>query len=172
MKTGRLWFYHLITALIPETRFFGLKVAMLRWCGAKIGSNVRISSSAQFFGGGELEIGDDVWVGSGCFIHPVNNATIKIGNCCDIGPQVMILTGSHEIDVLGSHIAGKGTSADVMIGDGCWLGARSIVLPGISLACKTLVAACAVITENPSNECLLMAGVPATIKRSLKTKDL
>lgn len=63
MKTSRLWLYSLFCRLMPETRFFGLKASLLRWCGAKIGMNVRICSSASFYGCGELNIGDDVWIG-------------------------------------------------------------------------------------------------------------
>lgn len=163
MKTGRLWIYKLLTALLPETRFFDLKAALLRWCGATVGENVRISSSAGFFGGGELVIGDDVWIGMEDVIHSVCGASIKIGNCCDVGPGVMILTGSHKIDIKGAHIAGEGTCADVEVDDGCWLGARSLLLPGVKLPRKTLVAAGAVVTGSFDKGCLLLAGVPAVV---------
>ncbi len=165
MKTYKLWIYIIICRLLPETRFFGLKVALLRWCGAKIGANVRISSSARFFGGGELEIGDDVWIGTDNVIHPVSRAKVKIGNCCDLGPGVMILTGSHEIDPEGEHIAGEGTHADVEIGDGCWLGARSLILPGVKLGKKTIVAA-GTVMDRPALETRCMyAGVPGRMKK-------
>lgn len=52
MKTGRLWLYSLFCRLLPETRFFALKASLLRWCGAKVGKNVRINSGARFCGGG------------------------------------------------------------------------------------------------------------------------
>ena len=167
MNTARLWVYRLLTALLPETRFFEFKSWLLRWCGARIGKNVRISSSASFYGGGKLVIGDDVWIGSGCFIHPVLKASIRIGNSCDLGPEVMILTGSHEIDVSGEHIAGKGTAADVGIGDGSWLGARTTILSGVLLPRKTLVAAGSTVTTSFSEEQLLLAGVPAKLKRRI-----
>ena len=168
MKTGRLWLYKLAAALMPETRFFGLKAAMLCWCGAKVGTNVRISSSAKFFGGGELVIGNDVWIGTDNVIHPVCGVCIKIGDCCDLGPGVMILTGSHKIDPDGSHVAGTGVSASVEIGDGCWLGARSLILPGVKLPRKTLVAAGAVVTKSPLEDQVLVAGVPAQAKRKIR----
>ena len=149
---------------MPETRCFGFKAAMLRWCGAKVGQNVRISSSAKFFGGGELVIGDDVWIGTDDVIHPVSGASIEIGSCCDLGPGIMILTGSHCIDPQGSHIAGKGVFADVIIGDGCWLCARSLILPGVRLEGKTIVAAGAVVV-NSFDSGGLLTGVPAKLKR-------
>lgn len=165
MKSYRLWIYFIICRVLPETRFFRLKTSLLRWCGAKIGANVRISSSAKFFGSGELDIGDDVWIGTYNVIHSVYRACIKIGNCCDLGPGVMILTGSHQIDPNGAHIAGKGTFADVEIGDGCWLGARSLILPGVKLGTNTIVAAGAVINKSSLESKCLYAGVPATLKK-------
>ena len=167
MKTNRLWLFYLVTHLLPETRFFGFKVRFLRWCGAQVGDNVRISSSARFLGGGNLYIGDDVWIGSGNIIHAVSGATIKIGSCCDFGPGVMILTGSHKLDAHGSHIAGIGFADNVEIGDGCWLGARSTILPGLKLKKKTLVAAGSVVTQDSLDEQSLIAGVPARFKRKI-----
>ncbi len=166
MKSSRLWIYYLISRFLPETKFFEIKSVLLRWCGAKIGENVRICSSARFFGGGKLDIGDDVWIGTDNVIHSVSKASIRIGNCCDLGPGVMILTGSHQIDSNGKHIAGKGTFANVEIGVGCWLGARCMILPGVSLAEKTVVAAGAVVTQDVNNTSMLIAGVPAVIKKS------
>ena len=110
-------------------------------------------------------IGDDVWIGSGDMIHSTLNASVKIGKHCDLAPEVMILTGSHEIDVEGEHIAGKGISANVEIGDGCWLGARSTVLPGVSIAKKNILAAGSVMTVSSEIEKSLWAGVPAKMKK-------
>ena len=164
MKPCRLWLYSVVCRSLPETRFFGLKVVLLRWCGAKIGSNVRINSTAIFAGIGGLEIGDDVWIGPGCRISPVGGAVVRIGSHCDVGPEVMILTGSHEIDPVGSHIGGNGTASSVTVGNGCWLGARAIIL---TLAEKTLVAAGAVVTRSIEVQCSLVAGVPAVVKKVL-----
>lgn len=167
MKPFRLWIYRLLTSWMPETRFFGLKAALLRWCGATIGQNVRINSSAVFVGNGRLSIGDDVWIGAGDVISPIAPVEIVLGSHIDLGPQVMILTGSHEIDPNGEHIGGKGKEARVEIGDGCWLGARSTILPGVVLPRKTLVAAGAVVVKDVLKEKSLVAGVPAKIMRSL-----
>ncbi|MEG2063407.1 MAG: acyltransferase [Kiritimatiellia bacterium] len=165
MNSFRLWIYHLIIKNLPETRFFALKVRLLRWCGAEIGSNVRISSSVLFLGTGRLTIGNDVWIGSGCFFSTVGKAEIKIGSYIDFGPYVMILTGSHHIEPNENHIGGLGTAQSVVVEEGCWIGARATILPGVSLASKTIVAAGAVVTRS-SLECkTLIAGVPATLKK-------
>lgn len=168
MNSFRLYLYLQIVRWLPETRFFGLKVKLLRWCGATIGENVRINSSAQFSGNGKLEIGDDVWVGSGCLISPVGNATIRLGSHIDIAPRVTILTGSHKIEPEGDHIGGEGYSASVVVGDGCWLGARSMLLPGVTLQQKTIVAAGAVVTKPVDEGMVLVAGVPAKVMKQYK----
>lgn len=163
----RLWLRKLIICWMPETRFFGFKAASLRWCGAEIGKNVRINSSAAFFGNGRLTIGDDVWIGAGDVISPCAPAEVVIGSHVDLGPQVMILTGSHRIDPEGEHVGGVGFSASVHIADGCWLGARSTILPGVALAPKTLVAAGSMVVRSVDDSLSLVAGVPAVVKKKL-----
>ena len=165
MKPFRLWIYRCFTLCLPETRCFRCKAFLLRWAGAKIGRNVRINSSAIFSGNGALEIGDNVWVGAGDFICPIGQSRIIIGDNVDIGPQVMLLTGSHEVDPLGLHIGGKGGSASVKVGAGCWLCARTIILPGVELAEKTVVGAGAVVTTSVTTPASLVAGVPATTRK-------
>lgn len=168
MNSFRLYLYSQIVRWLPETRFFGLKVKLLRWCGATIGENVRICSSATFIGVGQLTIGDDVWIGPGAFMSPNKDATIQIGSYIDIAPQVMILTGSHKIEPMGEHIGGEGYSASVVVGDGCWLGARCVLLPGVTLKQKTIVAAGAIVTKPIDEEMVLVAGVPAKVVKQYK----
>ena len=168
LSSIRLWLYALVARVLPETRGFALKVFLLRRCGASVGRNVRINSSAVFSGTGSLAIGDDVWVGPKCFISPVGVSGIRIGNHVDLGPQVMILTGTHRIEPEGEHIGGAGTSASVSVGNGCWLGARSTLLPGVALADKTVVAAGAVVTASVTETKTLVAGVPARVKKRFK----
>lgn len=48
MDSLGLYIYKLITMILPETRCFGLKRALLRICGAKIEEGVRICSSASY----------------------------------------------------------------------------------------------------------------------------
>lgn len=165
MSTVRLYIYHLLTMLIPESRCFGFKNRLLRWAGAKIGSNVRIYSSAKILGNGSLEIEDDVHIGPRTFIYVSAPAKVLIGSCVDIAPEVLVETGTHEIDPEGAHIGGKGKSLDVTIGSGSWLGARSTILPGVSIPEKTIVAAGAVVTKSPTGVKSLLAGVPAQVKK-------
>lgn len=167
MNTACQYIYNIIRRFLPETRCYGLKAAMLRLCGAKVGKNVRICSSAMIFGNGELEIGDGTWIGEQCFIKATSPAKIMIGSNCDIAPRVTMMTGTHEIDPTGDHVAGKGSSKSISIGDGCGFCAKSVILAGISLASKTLVAAGAVVTKDVDEPGTLIGGVPAKFLRKL-----
>jgi len=52
----------------------------------------------------------------------------------------------------------------VSVGNGCWLCAASVILPGVSLADRTLVAAGAVVTRSMPTPNRLVAGIPAQEK--------
>lgn len=144
--------------ILPETRCFGLKRFLLRRCGAKIEQGVRICSSAAFIGNGELRIGKDTWIGHGVLIS--SSSSVTIGEYVDIAPQVYIGTGTHEIDTKGNHVAGRGLNKDISIGNGVWLCTNSIILPGVSIGNKSIVAAGAVVNQScGDNE--VVAGIPA-----------
>lgn len=135
-----MYLAHFIFLLLPETRCFGLKRALLRFCGAKVGKNVRINSSAVFSGGGLLEIGDNTWIGPQCFIYA--SSSIKIGSDVNMAPRCVVLNGSHKIDYDGPSVAGEGITEDVVIGDGCWVCTNSTILGSSAIGCRSVVAAC------------------------------
>jgi acetyltransferase-like isoleucine patch superfamily enzyme len=166
MKSTRLYLAMILFRILPETRGFCLKARLMRWCGAKVGKNVRICSSAIFMGPGDVQIGDDTWIGQQVTI--ITSASIRIGS--HIGPHVLIVTGTHEIDPQGPHTAGPGKNLDVTIEDGVWLGARCTILPGVTVGTKAAVAAGAVVTHDvPSRT--LSAGVPSITKRTLAIQE-
>ncbi len=76
-----------------------------------------------------------------------------------------IVTGSHE---LGGHErrAVAGAPSPVRIGSGCWLGARVVVLPGVTIGPGCMIAAGAVVAHDCAAD-RLYAGVPARRVRDL-----
>lgn len=158
-------FNNLIFSIIPETRCFGLKRSLWRISGVKVGTGVRISSSAKIVCNGSLEIGEDTWIGSQVMLAPASK--IIIGKNCDIAPRVFIGNGTHEITPYLDRIAGKDLAKDVTIGDGCWLGANASILPGVKIGEKCVVAAGSVVTRPFDENLILIAGVPAEKKKEL-----
>lgn len=164
MRTSLLHLVRLFFLVLPETRLFGIKARLLRLAGADLGSNVRVCSSAQILGAGQLAIGDDTWIGHQALLS--TSSRIQIGRAVDIGPRVYIGTGTHEIDPDGHHSAGAGISKDVTIADGVWVGVGSTVLPGVTIGAKSVIAAGAVVTEDIPPR-VLAGGVPARVIRNL-----
>lgn len=139
MNSKKLFIYHLLMNFIPATRLFKLKTFLLKWCGAKIGNNVRIVSSAKFYVSGSLAVGNNTWIGHEVLVMG-GNVPIKIGNDCDIAPRVSIISGTHKVNsILDEKIAGESYSLPIEIGDGCWICANATVLGGSKIGSKSLI---------------------------------
>lgn len=172
MNTKILYIYNILRLFLPETSLFSLKNKILRLAGVKIGNNVRICSSVKILGDGDLEIGDNVWIGIGTLIVSSKsrqnpNAKITIGSNIDIAPRVYIGTGTHIIDINSENIAGEGISYDIIIENGCWICADSTILPGVKVGSKTIVAAKALVNKDLL-ENSVYAGIPAKFIKHVK----
>ena len=165
INSSRIYLIGLVFRLLPETRCFGLKRRCLRWAGVNVAKHVRVCSSIKVFGTGKLSIGEDTWIGHECLI--VSACFVQIGANVDIAPRVYIGTGSHKLDVDGARSAGVGTTKPVKIGDGAWLGAGCLILPGVTIGEKAVVAAGAVVT-NDVKPYTLAGGVPARVIKQLR----
>jgi len=110
-----------------------------------------------------LTIGVGAFVGWRCVIH--NEASVEIGDRAAIGPEVVLLTTSHEIG-RSTRRAGDVVTAPIRIGRGAWIGARTLVLPGVTIGDGCVIAAGSVVIGDCDGDALY-AGVPAVRKRSL-----
>ena len=169
MRASRLYLYSGLARLLPSTRCFALKRSLLRLCGAALGENVRLCSSARFAMSGPLKIGTDTWVGHEVLIVG-GDAPVVIGSQCDIAPRVLVASGSHVIDSLGTRVAGTGYSAPITIGDGTWLCAGSIILGGTTIGARCIVAAGAVVKGN-FPEGTIISGIPARVTGKIDDKS-
>lgn len=165
IKSSRLFVLHALMTFVPPTRLFALKRSVLKWCGAHVGENVRVVSSARFYLGGNLFIGDETWIGHDVLVCG-GDADVIIGARVDIAPRVLLITGSHRVDVSGERAAGPGYSSPIVIGDGAWIGANATLLGGVTVGRGSVVAAGAVVTSDVAPG-TLVAGVPAKDLKSL-----
>lgn len=134
-------------------RLFGLDVSASRICGR------------CFFGGTSVRIGTGTFINYNAFIDC--GARVAVGERVRFGPNVTILTGSHEIGMPAQR-AGRAFSEEVVIEDGVWIGAGAVVLPGSVIRRGAVIAAGAVVRgECAANS--LYGGVPARLLRALPT---
>lgn len=110
--------------------------------------------------GGVLEIGSDCRI-NGPTIS-ANNRVI-IGNHCRIAPHVIIMDDDFH-DVNNRHAEGKG--GQIIIKDHAWVATRAMVLKGVTIGRRAVVASGAVVTKDVPDYAVV-AGVPAKIIRYL-----
>ena len=124
----------------------------------KIGKNVNIESGAHFTG--LLEIGDNSGIGVNARLY----GKVVIGKNVLMGPDVIIFTSGHQYiqkDILIQD-QGRTEMSPVVIGDDVWIGARVIIMPGITIGSGAVIGAGAIVTKDVQPYSV-MAGVPARI---------
>lgn len=115
----------------------GVSMASRIW--SDFPQNVYLSNSGHIGRGTEFHIG-------------YGNATITIGKNVWIAPNVHLYCCSHIIGCKEKR-AGENTYRSINIGDGCWIGADSIVLGGVNIGNSAVVAAGSIVTKSiPCNE--------------------
>ena len=155
-----------------------------------VGSHFALASTAQIGAAqvGMIEIGDSVSVGPRSIIS-TSGGTVKvgsrtsffsdclisgavtIGNDCLFANNVTVLSGTHQIrgggtirenDAAYMRSPGYRPFNPVSIGEDCWLGANSVILPGVSLGKGVVVGANTVVTKN-FPDYVILGGVPARV---------
>ena len=163
MRSPHSFLIYLVFPLLPLSRLFGLKAALLRFAGTIVASNVRVASSARFYVGGMFSIGENTWIGEDVLVTG-GNAPIAIGRDCDIGPRVIIVSGSHHLWETPERAAGSGISRPIQIGDGVWIGAGATILGGVTIGDCAMIAAGAVVAKDVAPQSMVV-GIPARAVR-------
>lgn len=112
-------------------------------------------------------------IGSGgCFINTqmfFDRGPVHIGAKVMLAARVMVLTTSHEIGGPEER-GGRGIHGPVRIGDGSWVGAGAIILPGVTIGEGCVIGAGAVVTRDCEPHGLYV-GAPARRVRDLACAD-
>jgi acetyltransferase-like isoleucine patch superfamily enzyme len=108
-----------------------------------------------------LSVGDQVGM-SGSSVCAAES--VKIGNDCLLGADVLITdTDFHSTTAKGPRLHQKNAkTAPVVVGDNVFIGARSIVLKGVTIGDHAVIGAGSVVTEDVP-ERAVVAGVPARV---------
>lgn len=139
---------------------------ILHTAGHRFGPGARMWPGVLVIGS-KLSLGRDTFVNAECYIDAT--AEVRLGDQVHLGPGVRILTTSHEIGPPDRR-ASTLTTAPVDVGDGAWLGAGSIVLPGSRVGAGCIVAAGAVV-DGELEPGALYGGVPAKLIRRLEDDE-
>lgn len=159
--------YNLVSALLPS-KFYSIRRRLLLIAGCTIGKSVSLNHNVKVYGNA-LTIGENTWISLDTIISSSYNKKeeIVIGKNCDIGPQVLFVTGTHKIGNQERR-AGDGICLPIIIGDGTWIGARATIMGGAIVGKGSLVAAGSVVLPGSYPDNCFLVGVPAVIKKEFK----
>ena len=138
-----LWF--LISPIFINNHFFpitSVKVWILKAFGAKIGRKLTLKPGVNIKYPWFLEVGDYVGIGENVWID--NLAKVSIGNQVSISQGAYLLTGNHDYTSPTFDLMIKGIELE----DGVWIGAKSIVGPGVKAHSHAVLGAGSVLTQD------------------------
>jgi putative colanic acid biosynthesis acetyltransferase WcaF len=136
------YFTNIVFFINPFLPFSGLKVFLLRLFGAKVGKKVVIKPAVNIKYPWKMEIGNHVWIGEGAWID--NLADVKIKDHACISQGAMLLCGNHNYKKEAFDLIVRGITLE----EGAWVGAHSVVCPGIVCKSHSVLAVNSVAVSN------------------------
>jgi maltose O-acetyltransferase len=140
------------------------------------------------------DIGDEVWIeppffceygahvsiGARSFVNVnsvfLDSAPIRIGSDVLLGPGVQLLTAKHPLRASERIISDRSQApgavpyrtdaAPIIVGNGVWIGAGTIILPGVTIGDNTTIGAGSVVTRDVPGG-VLAFGQPCRVEREL-----
>jgi len=110
------------SSLNPSSK---VKILFLKLFGAYIGEKVIIKPNVNIKYPWKLRIGDHCWIGEGVWIDNLDEVTIENHVCISQG--AFLLCGNHNFKSPSFDLIIK----PILLKNGCWIGAKSIVGPGV-----------------------------------------
>lgn len=157
MKSFLLQLFELIYEFVFWIPFHPLRKMLAKLTFKHVGKKVRLLRNLDIRKPRNIKIGDDVVINKKVLLDG-RGGTLKIGNHVDIAQEAVIWTLGHDVNGLKHDPLGKQTT----IGDYVWIGARSTIMPGVSIGKGAVVGTCSVVTKDvPENA--IVAGAPAKV---------
>lgn len=136
-----------------------------------------------------VEIGDDCYIeppfhanwggknvhfGNGVYANfnltMVDDCDIFVGNNVLFGPNVTVSAGTHPIH---PELRSKQAQYNIPIhiGNNVWIGANSVILPGVNIGDNSVIGAGSIVTKDiPSN--VIAVGNPCRVLREINENDM
>ena len=147
-EAGPIWkrmLWHFTSALVFENSLFPinrLKVSLLRLFGASVGNNVTIKPCVTIKFPWLLSIGSYVGIGQSAWID--NLAQVSIEDQVTISQGALLLTGNHDYKSVGFDLK----LGEITVEQGVWVGAKSVICPGVRLKSHCVIGVGAVVTRD------------------------
>ncbi|PWS49367.1 maltose acetyltransferase [Streptomyces sp. FT05W] len=116
-----------------------------------------------------VDYGSNITIGARTFVNyhltALDVARITIGEDCQIGPNVQLLTPTHPVEP-GPRRDKLEAALPITIGDNVWLGGGVIVCPGVTIGDNSVIGAGAVVTKDIPAD-VVAVGNPARVVRGV-----
>jgi maltose O-acetyltransferase len=153
----------------PKPLMSSLRAVYWQMRMKEVGDGARISHRVTIKGETNISIGKNVHVTNNCILD--GRGGLSIGDDTMVGFETLIVTGTHNYEQADILIRMQGAyRSPVAIGKDVWLGARTIILPGVTIGDGAVVAAGAVVTRDIPPYAIA-GGVPARVIGKRGEKD-
>jgi putative colanic acid biosynthesis acetyltransferase WcaF len=129
------WFVQAIAFPLTLHPLNGVRCAILRFFGAKIGKGVIIRPTARFTYPWKVTIGDYSWIGDDVVLYSLDE--IRIGEHCVISQKSYLCTGSHNIQDLAFGLK----TGSITVGNGAWVTIDCFIAPGVEIGANAVIGA-------------------------------
>ena len=113
--------------------------------------------------GQNIFLGEDFFANHHCVM--LDAAEIRIGDRVLLGPAVHLYTATHPIDAK-ERAAGMQLIAPIYLGDDCWIGGHTVIMPGVTIGARTVIGAGSVVTHDVPAD-VVAVGIPCRVIRAI-----
>ena len=167
-KFARFIILTFYTAVYDHALFSPLRICLLRFAGAKIGSNT-ILYNVKFFnfyhqGFSNLRIGDDCFLGNEVMVDLADKVVLK--DFVTLSNRSLVLTHTNvgfKDHPLQNTLPKR--SKQVIIESGSFIGASALIMPGLTIGEKAIVGAGAIVTKNVFPKSIVVGNPAKEIKK-------
>ena len=144
------------------------RTAMLKEMFAEIGDDCYIEPPLHAnWGGKHVHFGKSVYANFNLTL--VDDTHIYVGDYTLIGPNVTIATAGHPI-APDLRVKAYQFNRSVKIGKNCWIGAGTVIVPGVTIGDNTVIGAGSIVTKDiPSG--VVAVGNPCRVLREIGEHD-
>lgn len=141
---------------------------LLKLSFAEVGENTFIQPPYYAnWGGAHVHLGSGIYANFNLTL--VDDGNIYIGDKTMIGPNVTIATAGHPI-LPSLREKAMQYNVDVHIGRNVWIGAGSVILPGVTIGDNSVIGAGSIVTKDiPAN--VVAVGNPCRVMREIGERD-
>lgn len=141
------------------------RLFLLRSFGMKAGGSVYIQPTAKIWAPWNLCLASNIAIDDSANLYSVD--TITIGTKVAISREAFLCTASHDVGIPSRPLI----TAPIKICDGVWIGARAIIMPGVTIGEGAVVAAGAVVTRDVA-PWTIVGGCPAKFIKKRMFKEI